>query len=178
MNIFWLSFQLAECARWHCDKHCVKMILETAQLLFTALHKLYPEFVEKYKKEMELKPYKKTHENHPCAKWARESKCNYLTLCDLGLELCKEYTHRYEKTHKCEPMLEWLKANAPDFDKFDKKEFTVPPMAMPDKYKVIPKKKTKEAKLKAVKRSYQIYYQNDKAELAKWKNRNTPDWWK
>jgi hypothetical protein len=36
MNIFYLSHMVARCAQWHCDKHVVKMILETAQLLYTA----------------------------------------------------------------------------------------------------------------------------------------------
>ena len=36
MNIFYLSTNTDECARYHCDKHVVKMILETAQMLSTA----------------------------------------------------------------------------------------------------------------------------------------------
>jgi hypothetical protein len=36
MNIFVLSRCPRAAARLHCDKHVVKMILETAQLLYTA----------------------------------------------------------------------------------------------------------------------------------------------
>ena len=36
MNIFYLSHDVDECARFHVDKHVVKMILESAQLLSTA----------------------------------------------------------------------------------------------------------------------------------------------
>ena len=36
MNIFYLHPNPQTAARMHCDKHCVKMILEYAQLLSTA----------------------------------------------------------------------------------------------------------------------------------------------
>ena len=39
MNIFYLSSNPGECARQHCDKHVVKMIVEYAQLMSTA-HRL------------------------------------------------------------------------------------------------------------------------------------------
>jgi len=38
MNIFFLDFDVKKCAEYHCDKHVVKMILETAQLLCSAHH--------------------------------------------------------------------------------------------------------------------------------------------
>ncbi len=54
--------------------------------------------------------YKATHINHPSAIWARESKANYQWLAYLLVELCKEYTHRYGKVHKCEEigLVKWL----------------------------------------------------------------------
>ena len=36
MNIFYLDKEVVPCAQMHLDKHCVKMILEYAQLLSTA----------------------------------------------------------------------------------------------------------------------------------------------
>jgi hypothetical protein len=59
-------------------------------------------------------PYKKTHFNHPSNKWARESLSNYVWLCDLGMELCKEYTHRYGKRHKTQEHIEWCMLNLPN----------------------------------------------------------------
>lgn len=47
-------------------------------------------------------PYRLTHKNHPCSIWTRKSKANYMWLAELGLELCTEYTHRYDKIHKTE----------------------------------------------------------------------------
>ena len=39
MNIFHLHEDPKICAEYHCDKHVVKMILETAQMLSTAYRK-------------------------------------------------------------------------------------------------------------------------------------------
>ena len=36
MNIFYLHSEPDQCAKWHCDQHVTKMILEYAQLLSTA----------------------------------------------------------------------------------------------------------------------------------------------
>ena len=54
-------------------------------------------------------PYKLTHKNHPCSVWARTSLDNFKWLGELGLELCKEYTYRYDKVHKCEYYKNMLK---------------------------------------------------------------------
>ena len=87
MNIFFLDFDTNKCAEYHCDKHVVKMILETAQLLCGVHHMVIHERLSN-----DQVPYKLSHKNHPCAIWTRESLSNYLYLCDLGLELCKEET--------------------------------------------------------------------------------------
>lgn len=86
MNIFYLDSNPTLCAKYHNDKHVVKMILETAQLL-CGVHWVTG-------KEA---PYKLSHKNHPCSIWVRSSLENYLWLCELGLELCDEYTYRYGK---------------------------------------------------------------------------------
>lgn len=124
MNIFMLSLDPAEAARLHCDKHVVKMILETCQLLYTAHWMAGTPMPEN--------AYRKTHPNHPSAKWARESAANYRWLCRLGLELCEEYTYRYSKHHKCEEHLVWLCMRIPSGLP---EEWTPPKPAMPDEYK-------------------------------------------
>ena len=103
MNIFYLDNDPKVCAQYHVDKHVVKMILETAQLLSTTHWMSGSEG-----------PYRQTHKNHPSAVWARSNKSNYIWLCELGMELCKEYTHRYGKTHKTQQHLEWLSNNIPN----------------------------------------------------------------
>ena len=151
MNIFFLDFDTKKCAEYHCDKHVVKMILETAQLLCGVHWVLESEA-----------PYKLSHKNHPCAIWTRESLSNYLYLCDLGLELCKEYTYRYGKRHKSQDIIEWCLVNKPNIIDIG---FTTPPKAMPDKYKT-----------SDVIESYRNYYRGAKIDFAKWKNRETPGW--
>jgi len=154
MNIFVLDRDVRKCAEYHNDKHVVKMILESAQLLCGVHHMT--------SNNNENIPYRLSHKNHPCSIWARENMSNYLWLCELGLELCKEYTYRYEKRHKSQDVIEWCILNHPDIEEGD---FTEPPKAMPDEYKV-----------DDVIQSYRNYYCGDKKYFSKWKKRTVPYW--
>ena len=58
MNIFVLDYNLEKCAQYHCDRHVVKMILESAQILSTAL-----------RMNGIVKGYRLTHINHPFTVW-------------------------------------------------------------------------------------------------------------
>jgi hypothetical protein len=84
MNIFILDWDVKKCTQYHVDKHVVKMILETAQLL-CGVHHVTDEVTTKYRTSTDQVPYKLSHKNHPCAIWARKSLSNYLYLCELGL---------------------------------------------------------------------------------------------
>lgn len=148
MNIFLLSMIRRKNCKYHCDKHVVKMILEYAQLLCTAIWISGGEA-----------PYKKTHINHPCSKWCRSSKKNWKWLRGLALCLCDEYTYRYGKIHKTRAVIESLKCpvNLPIA------KFTKPPQCMPDEYKC---DNTVTA--------YRLYYICDKSHIFKWTKRNKP----
>lgn len=100
MNIFLLSMSAVRAARFHCNKHCLKMILETCQILYAAhwINTTDPKWDFTI---CSYEPYKKTHVNHPSCIWARSHSSHYDWLIKLGLELCKEYTRRYSKDHKC-----------------------------------------------------------------------------
>ena len=154
MNIFFLDENPTMSAQYHVDKHVVKMILETAQLLCGVHHATAPDNT--------YVPYKLSHKNHPCSIWARTSLSNYLYLCELGLELCKEYTYRYGKRHKSQDVIEWCLINKPNVPDV---EFTEPAKAMPDEYKV-----------GDVVQSYRNYYMGAKSGFATWKNRQKPFW--
>ena len=65
MNIFYLSECPVESAQAQCDKHVVKMILESAQMLCTA-HHACPSDAERPEKF-----YKQAHVNHPSTIWVR-----------------------------------------------------------------------------------------------------------
>lgn len=159
MNLFFLSENIQECAYFHCDKHVVKMILELAQLLYCVHHVLLSEHLE----DCPYKPYKKTHQNHPTAKWVRESTGNYKFTAELGLALCAEYTHRYGKIHATQKHLEWLSGNIPS--ELNEGVMVPPPLAMPDEYKTDDPVE-----------SYRKYYNGDKSSFAKWTKREIPQW--
>ena len=154
MNIFFLDWDVEKNAQYHCDKHVVKMILETAQLL-CGVHHMTSDDVNHV-------PYKLSHKNHPCAIWARESLTNYLYLGELGLELSREYTHRYGKKHKSQEVIEWCLMNKPHIQDIG---FTTPPKAMPDEYKT-----------EDVIESYRKYYLGAKKTFLSWKERQVPEW--
>ena len=90
MNIFYLDSSPELAATYHCDKHVVKMILESAQLLCTAHRvldgkKVFEEHNGKFKDRyrmsngaLEIALYEAAYVNHPCAIWARESYENYM----------------------------------------------------------------------------------------------------
>ncbi|ASV44288.1 hypothetical protein PBI_SCTP2_273 [Salicola phage SCTP-2] len=90
MNIFVTDVEPRQCAIEHNDVHLRKMIIETAQLLSTAHVVLDDNVVA----------YKKTHQNHPCAIWVRQSKENYAWTRHLLFELSKEYTYRSDRFHR------------------------------------------------------------------------------
>jgi len=155
MNIFVLDLDTKKCAEYHCDKHVVKMILETAQLL-CGVHWATESPYEA--------PYKLSHKNHPCAIWARECIENYIWLCDLGMELCEEYTYRYGKRHKSQAIIEWCIINKPYIR--ENGDITPFALAMPDEYKV-----------SSAVESYKNYYIGAKSGIASWKSREVPEWY-
>lgn len=174
MNIFYLDHDTKKCAEMHVDKHCVKMILEYAQLLSTA-HRVLDgtEYVGstatgrkriRYSlpDDRESVLYMATHINHPSAVWVRQSVKNYEWLYKLFFDLTDEYIHRYMKIHKC-VMLAHLLRNPPNNIPKDV-PFTQPTPAMPDEYKV---------NGDSIK-SYHNYYNGSKQRMFSWKNRDVP----
>jgi len=148
MNIFVLHQDPTIAAQMACDKHVVKMVLETAQLLCSVV---------------ENAPYKRTHYNHPCAIWTRKSMSNVNWLVIHGLALCDEYTHRYGKVHKSQQVIEWCRDNIRIADH----GLTPFALAMPDVYHS-----------DDVVDSYRRYYIYDKMKIAAWnKTRQAPHWW-
>jgi hypothetical protein len=100
MNIFFLDEDPKKAAIAHGDKHCNKMILETAQMLCTA-HRLLNE--ESYAEKHRF--YKKAFQNHPCTIWVRETKQNYVWAHRLMMALCSEFKLRRNKLHASTKLL-------------------------------------------------------------------------
>jgi hypothetical protein len=162
MNIFVVHTNPELAARQLCNKHVVKMTLETAQMLCTTAHVLKDE--GKLDADLDI-PYKRCHVNHPCTVWARQSLFNYHWLLIHGLSLASEYTHRYGKVHKSQAVIDWAMGLDVDvaFDNYDPTPFA---QAMPDKYK-------RDNAVDA----YRAYYMGEKARFAVWSKREPPQWW-
>lgn len=108
MNFFLFSRRHHRSAKFYCDKHLVKIILEILQLLFSAVSicefggEQMPLDDPHLLKHNVQKTYRVTHRNHPCAICVRRSARAFWYVCELGLSLCAEYTLRYKRTHACE----------------------------------------------------------------------------
>jgi hypothetical protein len=177
MNIFVLDKNPTTAAEYMCDKHIVKMILESCQLLSTAHRVLDGKKVERQTKNgrrytyymledsrVDSYIYKSTMINHPCTIWTRQSTRNYDWLCKHTLALCEQYTKRYGKTHVSTQLAEWLFKHPPTDLKID--SLTPFAQAMPDQYK-------HQDAIKA----YRDYYIFEKSRFAKWKLGNIPEWY-
>lgn len=165
MNLFLLSLDPDQCAKWHCDKHVVKMILETVQMLYSAWHVngVLPSDAPLCKSTGNP-GYKLAHKNHPITKWMRASAGNYDFAVRLGAALCVEFEWRYGHYHECTKHVIWLAHHRPPFDS---QPMTPMPQAMPDEYKV------EGDSVQA----YRNYYIGDKVRFAKWSKRPQPPWW-
>ena len=180
MNIFYLSPDPKQAAEYHLDKHVVKMILESAQLLCTS-HRILdgsPRIIQKITRTNKLRNVKRfvfdditketlfynaSHVHHPCAVWVRMSINNYMWLYELFVALCDEYTFRYGKKHKTDLMLRESLKSTPINNAHS--NFTIPPQAMPIQYK------HSDAVV-----AYRNYYIGAKASFAKWTKRPMPFW--
>lgn len=187
MNIFILSKNPVEAAQQQCDKHVVKMIVESAQMLSTA-HRLLDgiESIEKkyvngslparYRNTrvwnlqdytMEHALYRVAHAKHPCTIWTTQSACNYEWHYQHFIALCDEYTYRYGKVHATDTKLrELLKKHPINILKRDMTEFPLAMKAHPEC--MIPSDPVK---------SYRMFYQTkkDRFKMA-WTKRQVPEW--
>ena len=146
MNIFVVDIDPSKAAQSLCDKHVVKMVLETAQILST----------------ISGGPYRPTHANHPCVLWAGATKRNYLWLVEHGWALCQEYTHRYGKVHKCQGVIESLRNPPATITRTGLTPFV---QCMPEEYRGP----------NAVE-AYRRYYRADKSQFATWKTQPPSWW--
>jgi len=160
MNIFVLDIEPKLAAQYHCNRHVVKMILETTQILSTSVYYYFKKPINDFCAETGL--YRPTHINHPCSIWCRRSKENFLWLHQLGMHLIDEYFFRYDKIHACLPKLNQTKSYIHLFPNDSLTDFA---LAMPEKYKCGD----------AVK-SYRNYYKHDKIHLLQYKKREHPFW--
>ena len=152
MNIFFLDKHPVIAAQMQCNKHVVKMVLETAQMLSTAARAQGHDV-----------GYKSAYPKHPMTLWVNQSADNFRWAWLHGMSLAKEYTNRYDKIHKSQAILEQLENYATG----DESHITEPPQCMPDQYKT-----------DDYVTAYRDYYVGDKKRFAKYTNRKTPEFMK
>ena len=178
MNIFALHESPEVSAEMACDKHVVKMILESAQLLCTVHRVLdgteYTDLtkngrkIKRWRLDNDIKEnllYKAGWLKHPSTVWLMQSAFNYNWLYRHMMALGDEYTKRYGKKHLTITKLEDVLRHPPKNAKLNVKGYDATP-AMPEECKVPGDSVT----------SYRKYYIMKKARFATWKNRVPPKW--
>lgn len=99
MNIFVTDQDADQSAKALCDMHLVKMVVETGQILSTAILHHAPDTEGLYKP---------THKNHPCVVWTRTCRRSFAWLLDHGLSLAEEYERRFGREHKTHALLKQM----------------------------------------------------------------------
>jgi len=161
MNIFFLDKTPELSAKMLCDKHIPKMLLESCQMLSTALRQ--NGYEDDYL-------YKLAYPNHPMTKWVGHNRSNFMWAFKNADEISKEYLKRFGKIHKSNRILDFIVDN--NMQKHITKQMhpdyiTTPPQCMPDEYK-------DDDYVTA----YRKYYQGAKAYFAKWQRGvDAPEWW-
>ena len=169
MNIFVLDRDPQRAARYHCDRHVVKMPLETAQLLSTALWCLTPGRAPMWQKQGSI--YRPTHRRHPCVLWTVHCLANFRWLTRLGVALLAEYSYRYGKRHGSGGVIGFAAEFAqapllPVRSWAPARRVTPFAQAMPEQYR-------RDDAVAA----YRAYYLGEKASFASWTRRRTPCWY-
>lgn len=162
MNIFVVHNDPVIAATMLCDQHTVAMVKESAQMLcnpFWEMTSIEP-------------PYKRTHYNHPCSKWARASSENYNWLISHGFALAEEHFYRFDKDeyHKSRAVIEWCHKN--------QRILQLPAIGLTP-FAVAIKEEHQEACVVEGDpiASYRNFYNKVKCDFARWNKKRKPPVW-
>lgn len=163
MNRFIVDEEPVAIAQALCDKHIVKMPLEEAQMLCTAV---------RHHSDLgdELQLYKTTHAMHPASVWVRETRANYRYGLTLLRCMLNEYTNRYGKIHASSRLLkplQWAARFIPQG------KLTKHPVCFAAYDEIIKDYPYEQWPVDA----YRAFYSVDKPWAAWKKNRPAPQWW-
>lgn len=186
VNLFILDWDPDAAARFHCDAHVVKMVLEVGQLLSTAWHVVSPNLVEEvfvpppYTKGVARgeqpwwaaalggqRIYRTSHASHPIAEWVRLNTATYEWTWRLGVALAAEYTRRYKRLHAAEEVLWALEGPPP---RLREGALVQPAPAVPEPLCV------SSGDYYDTVASYRNYYVEGKQRLLRWTRREAPEW--
>ena len=158
MNIFFLDKSPEKSAQYLCDKHIPKMLLESCQMLSTAVQENAGEQLEDL--------YKPAYPKHPMTKWVGSTFSNFQWTLENAVFISQEYCKRFKKLHKSSRILNVIYDNQ-YYKEIPDERFTNPPQCMPDEYKD-----------NNYVTAYRNYYKGEKEYFAKWeKGRQQPEWW-
>ena len=171
MNIFCIDKDPIQSAKWLCDQHCNKMVLESAQMVANCFTL---ETLEKLAPKTQKGPARKhSYYKHPCSIWARETFGSLYWLLTHSLAMEVERLNRGFKPHFSAEFLHWAYDKFLDADniKEDSLEQTPFAIAISDtmKCRQDPNFESSDEVGK-----YRLYYKYDKA-FATWK-KNKPLW--
>ena len=167
MNIFCIDENPIQAARWLCDQHCNKMVLESAQMLANCFTS---ETLEDAPRAKSGNVRKHSYYNHPCSIWVRESTDNMIWLILHALEMEEERLRRGFNPHFSVSFIDWCADNvARSFVPLGKQtDFAI--AISPDK----DCRKHSEFNSLDTVGKYRLYYALDK-KFAKW-TQNKPAW--
>ena len=140
------------------DMHVNKMLVESAQIMCTAIN---------VKAGSKITPYRNNNPNHPCVLWAGRSFENFEWLYNLMFVLKEEWNWRKEHNKEHLTITKMQEANLLILGKYylHSNGFTPVALAMPTQYR------GDDAIV-----SYRNYYKYAKWELHQWTRRETPTW--
>ena len=187
MNIFILSEEreplvhYAQQAQYHIDRHVVKMIAESTQMLVTALYAKPSPLTTKsgylpasIVDNLPCKPLSASMTKHPCTQWTCASIINVNYLACLALQLCHEHQYRYPLSAE-HAYMPWLQALVTELTRlgFGREA------DLPKQFAIAVKNDNKRSiaadHLLALD-TYRDYYVRDKRSFATWKKRMKPMW--
>lgn len=155
MNIFYIDKNPKIAAQCLGDKHVVKMVLESAQMLCTAQRH--------YGNDNDWL-YKACYQNHPCNVYIRNDWHGYRWLFRHFMALCEEFEYRFGKKHKCDSLFFADELSKNPVIYIGDVRCNIP-LCMPDQYKTTDPVE-----------SYRNYYIHEKKHLHKWTKREKPNW--
>lgn len=154
MNVFAVDRDPVRAARALCDRHVVKMTLESAQILCSAARTRLGQPA----------PYRATHAEHPCVVWAAARRANWDWLVRHGLALADEYGRRFGRVHRSRAVIARMARLGPAADGRRRQGFA---QVMPERYRG-----------RDPVAAYRRYYAGEKARFATWRAPSRPPrWW-
>lgn len=162
VNLFYLDNDPKKCAKYYCDKHVIKIIVEILQILSQIHHNIGT-------KKPPYKKCKAIHESLAPYRWASHSIGNYKYCINLAKALIEEYKFRFKKnSHKSEKALIWLENNIPKNIKNKNKT----------KYLLTNNVNIYSLYFKDIITASRYMYVDFKCSKDKWTNRDIPEWFK